>query len=135
MAEVLSFLLGALLVGGLFFLLGFILVQFGTILGAPWYGRLSEKVEEQVSGERISLEVGILQDIGRAIHFELMKILLTLGMAIIGLPLGILPLIGVFLASGLSFALGLIVFFLISIPYSQLCDHSPLCGRGNPFLL
>lgn len=35
----------------LFILIGFVIVQFGCILGAPWYGKLSEELEKIKTGE------------------------------------------------------------------------------------
>ncbi|MGQ4647265.1 EI24 domain-containing protein [Lyngbya aestuarii] len=85
-----DFLLDFLLIVLLFLFTGFLLVQFGTLLGAPWYGQLSEKMEELRTGKVEIVEVGIFRDIGRAILFELKK--LGLGMAI-GIPLLVLNLL------------------------------------------
>jgi CysZ protein len=73
--------------GLLLIVTGFILAQFGVLLGAPWYGKLSEQLEKIKTGEALTLEVGIVRDLGRAILFELKKLLLLIG---IGLPLLIL---------------------------------------------
>ena len=68
----------------LFVLTGFFLVQFGAILGAPWYGNLSEQLERLRLEKATIIEVGFVQDIWRAILFEVKK--LTLGITL-GLPL------------------------------------------------
>ncbi|MGF1523238.1 MAG: EI24 domain-containing protein [Leptolyngbyaceae cyanobacterium] len=67
----------------LFIVLGFVLLQFGSILGSPFYGQLSEKLEALRTGSALSPEAmgggAILRDIWRAILFELKKLLLLLG--------------------------------------------------------
>jgi len=47
-----GFLLHLLLVVGLLLIIGFVLVQFGVLLGAPWYGQLSVQLEEIRTGQR-----------------------------------------------------------------------------------
>lgn len=79
-----GFLLHLLLVIFLFVATGFIFAQFGTLLGAPWYGKLSEQLETLRTGKLETIEVGIIRDIWRAILFELKKLAL---LAIIGIPL------------------------------------------------
>jgi CysZ protein len=78
--ELLEILLAVLL----FVLTGFVLVQFGAILGAPWYGKLSEQLERLRLGQVSMVEVGFLQDIWRAISFEMKKLSLII---FVGLPL------------------------------------------------
>ena len=95
----LGFLLRFLLIVGLLLVIGFLLLQFGTLLGAPWYGKLSEKLEELRTGQVQMVEVGFFRDIGRAILFEVKKLLLLLG---VGVPLFLmngLPGIGTFVAA------------------------------------
>ncbi|MEO1299972.1 MAG: EI24 domain-containing protein, partial [Cyanobacteria bacterium J06636_16] len=62
--------------------LGFVLLQFGSILGSPFYGQLSEKLEALRTGSTASPETmgggAILRDIWRAILFELKKLLVLL---------------------------------------------------------
>ncbi|MGB7443536.1 MAG: EI24 domain-containing protein [Coleofasciculaceae cyanobacterium] len=94
-----DFILDFLLIVILFVLTGFLLVQFGTLLGAPWYGQLSEKLEELRTGKVEIVDVGIVRDIGRAIIFELKKILLG---SLVGIPLlmlNFLPGIGSLIAT------------------------------------
>ncbi len=121
-AVLLAWLLRVLLIGGLFFVLGFLLVQFGTILGAPWYGRLSEKVEETVSGSITGIEVGFLRDIARALAFEGMKLLLMAGTAVLGLFLQFIPALGTLLAGfiGLGLAILLVCLDFLDPPLERL---------------
>lgn len=88
LANILGWLLRVGLVTGLLLIIGFLLLQFGGIFGAPWYGQLSEKVEELQTGQPAVLPpqtlTSSIQDIGRAILYELKKIGLQI---LIGLPL------------------------------------------------
>ena len=83
----LIFLLQFLLTIILFVVTGFIFTQFGVLLGAPWYGQLSEKLEEIRTGNIEIVEVSLARDLGRAILYELKKIVLMIGF---GIPLSIL---------------------------------------------
>jgi CysZ protein len=80
----LAFLARLLLILGLFLITGFVLTQFGIVLGAPWYGQLSEQLEKIRTGKIEIVEVGVVGDVGRALLFELKKLVL---LAAIGLPL------------------------------------------------
>lgn len=82
----LAFLLRLLLIIIGLFLTGFALTQFGVLLGAPWYGQLSEQIEKIRTGSVKIVEVSIIRDLSRAILYELKKLVL---MAIVGIPLGI----------------------------------------------
>jgi CysZ protein len=77
----LGWLLRLVLVVGLLLMTGFIFLQFGVILGAPWYGQLSEQIEKFRTGRVEIVEVNFFTDIGRAILFELKKIGLWLAIA------------------------------------------------------
>lgn len=77
-------LLRLLLIAVLFLITGFIFLQFGVLLGAPWYGKLSEEIEKLQTGEVFRIEVNPAVDISRAILYELKKLILAIG---IGLPL------------------------------------------------
>ncbi|NES71084.1 MAG: hypothetical protein F6K24_40705, partial [Okeania sp. SIO2D1] len=71
----------------LLLIIGFLLVQFGAILGSPFYGQLSEQLEKIRTGtfpETPPSLLSSLKDIWRAILFELKKIGLLL---VIGLPM------------------------------------------------
>lgn len=63
---------------------GFIFLQFGVLLGAPWYGKLSEELEKLRTGKLTYVEVGLTRDIGRAIQYELKKLFITI---LVGTPL------------------------------------------------
>lgn len=94
-----SFLLRFLLVVVLLLLTGFLLLQFGVLLGAPWYGQLSEKLEELRTGQLHTQEVGIVRDIGRALLFEVKKLVLALFVGIFLLLLNLVPGIGTLVAT------------------------------------
>jgi CysZ protein len=86
---------------------GLLLVQFGAIFGAPWYGNLAEQIERNQMGQ---LPTGAptlaraLQDIGRAITFQLKKLVLLAGLGIPLLLLNFVPVVGS-IASLAEFAL------------------------------
>ncbi|HEY9888858.1 MAG TPA: EI24 domain-containing protein [Candidatus Obscuribacterales bacterium] len=86
--QVLSPVIQGLLILLLFVVLGLVLLQFGGILGSPFYGQLSEKIEILQAGKLDAPApmggAAILIDIWRALMFELKKLLLLVG---IGLPL------------------------------------------------
>ncbi len=63
---------------------GFLLTQFGVLLGAPWYGQLSEQLEKHRTGKVELIELNIVSDLSRAILYELKKLVLI---ALIGIPL------------------------------------------------
>lgn len=99
--------------GGLILLLliglGFVLLQFGSILGSPFYGQMSEKIELLRSGQLEKPEAlgagEILIDIWRAVLFELKKLLLLAG---VGLPLllcNFIPGVGTLIATSGGIAL------------------------------
>ena len=83
----LFFILRLLLIVVLLIATGFLLTQFGVLLGAPWYGQLSEQLEKVCTGKVEIIEVSIARDIGRAILFELKKLALI---AAVGIPLFLL---------------------------------------------
>jgi CysZ protein len=89
-AAPLAFLLRSLLVVGLLVATGFVLVRFGVVLGAPWYGRLSERIELMRLGRAPPSGGGALRDLGRALVYEAKKLLLV---AAVGLPLLLLNVI------------------------------------------
>ncbi|WP_159783925.1 EI24 domain-containing protein [Sodalinema gerasimenkoae] len=84
--ELLGGLLQGILVVGLFLATGLLLVQFGAILGSPWYGQLSEELEKLKTGKVTTYEQGLLvifKDIWRALAFEVKKLILALGLGIL----------------------------------------------------
>ena len=84
---------------------GFVLTQFGVLLGAPWYGQLSEQLEKHRTGRVEIIELNIVSDLGRAILYELKKLVLI---ALVGIPLLIInlfPGVGTLVSSIGSFIL------------------------------
>ncbi|MDB9524715.1 EI24 domain-containing protein [Oscillatoria sp. CS-180] len=114
--QLLSPLIQGTLIVLLFIVLGFVLLQFGGILGSPFYGQLSEKIEILRTGK---LEVppslggaAVLVDIWRAIMFEIKKLIL---LAIIGIPillLNFVPGVGTIAATVSSIALASLLICL-----------------------
>ena len=94
-----GFLLRLLLVVGLLLVIGFLFVQFGVLLGSPWYGKLSEQLEEVRMGQLQVVEVGIVQDISRALLYELKKLVLAMGVGLPLLLLNLVPGIGTVIAT------------------------------------
>ena len=101
--NVFEVLLQIVLVLGLFLLTGFVLVQFGTVLGSPWYGQLSEELEKLRLGESFVAPTGGLgktvRDLWRAIAFELKKLVLAAGLGLLLLLLNFVPVLGTIAAS------------------------------------
>ena len=102
----------ALLIVVLLIATGFLLTQFGVLLGAPWYGQLSEQLEKLRTGRVELIELNIVSDLGRAILYELKKLVLI---ALVGIPLlliNFLPGIGAIASSIGSFTLTTIIVCL-----------------------
>lgn len=116
-----GWLVRSLLIVGLLLLTGFVLAQFGVLLGAPWYGKLSEQLEELRTGQLYIVEVGIVRDIGRAILFELKKLVLALGVGIGLLLLNLAPGIGTLAATmgGLTLAGTLVCLDFLDAPLER----------------
>jgi len=89
-------LIDVLLMLVLLVLTGLVIVQFGTLLGAPWYGQLAEQIEKQRLGSVPSQEgvLAIVEDLGRAIGFELKKLALTLGLTVLFVLISGVPILG-----------------------------------------
>ena len=116
-----GWLLRLLLVILFFVLTGFLLVQFGTILGAPWYGKLSEKLERLRLGQAIAIEVSFLRDIYRAILFELKKIFLAIAIGIPLLLLNLFPGFGTLMATvgGIALAATIVCLDFLDAPLER----------------
>lgn len=103
-------LLQALLIVGLLLGIGFLLLQFGVTLGSPWYGKLSEQLEQQLTGRTLPSHYagvgGVLRDLGRALLFEVKKLALLFGIGLPLLLLNLLPVAGTLLATAGGIALG-----------------------------
>jgi CysZ protein len=102
-AAFLDWVLRILLAIGLFVSAGFLLLQFGVIFGSPWYGKLSEELEQLRTGrplaETPSTVGGVFRDIWRALLFELKKLLLTVMIGLLLLLLNFLPGFGTAIAA------------------------------------
>jgi CysZ protein len=74
--------------------IGVLIVQFGAILGAPWYGNLAEQTERLRLGQLPEAKLSFgraIQDIGRAIGFQAKKLFLMVGSGILFLGVGLVP--------------------------------------------
>ncbi|NJR66457.1 MAG: hypothetical protein HC772_15855 [Leptolyngbyaceae cyanobacterium CRU_2_3] len=78
---------------------GFVFLQFGGLLGAPWYGKLSEELERMKTGKVQVIEVGMARDISRAILYELKKLVLTITLGVLLLLLNFFPGVGTAIAT------------------------------------
>ncbi len=84
----------------LFMVTGFLLVQFGVLLGAPWYGMLSEQLERVRTGESPpAVDGGIFTDTVRSLTYELKKLLIFVSVGLVLFVLGFVPPVGPVLAS------------------------------------
>lgn len=102
-----------LLVIALFLGLGYILVRFGVVLGSPFYGRLSELIEERLRGVVRTAppptSASVMHDVLCALLFELKKFLLILLIGTPALLLNLIPVVGTLLATGASVTLGVTI--------------------------
>ncbi len=116
-----GFLLHLLLVVGLLLLTGFLLVQFGVLLGAPWYGQLSEQLEELRTGQLPIVKVNFVREIWRALLFELKKLVLVLGVGLLLLLLNFVPGIGTLAATigGITLAATIVCLDFLDAPLER----------------
>ncbi|MBF2002948.1 MAG: EI24 domain-containing protein [Synechococcales cyanobacterium M58_A2018_015] len=98
-------LLRIVLVISLLLITGFVLLQFGVLLGSPWYGRLSEELEKLQTGQLQTIPVNPIQEIWRALLYELKKLALTIGLGVPLLLCHFLPGLGTLIATGGGIAL------------------------------
>jgi CysZ protein len=92
-------LIRLLLVVILLLLTGFILLQFGVLLGAPWYGKLSEELEKIQTGQLQTIEISPFQEINRAVLYELKKLTLTIAVGLLLLVCNFFPGVGTLVAT------------------------------------
>jgi len=95
--------------------IGLALVQFGAIVGAPWYGHLAEQVERSRLGQLPPAPVSVsraIQDIRRAIAFQLKKLLLLVIFGATLLGFNFFPPFGNLIASIGWIALATVLVFL-----------------------
>ncbi len=125
-----GWLLRVLLVSGLLLIIGFLLVQFGVILGSPWYGKLSEQLEllrnGQLPAEAPMDLASSLRDIQMAIAFELRKLQILLSIGLPLLLLNFVPGFGSIISSLGGVALGATIVCLDFL-------NAPLERRKLPF--
>lgn len=97
-AGALTALLQVVLVVALFVAIGFLLVRFGVVLGSPWYGRLSEEIERLRGGRDLAARPfslrGATADVGRALGYELRKLVLVAVLGAALLVIQFVPLLG-----------------------------------------
>ena len=91
---------------------GFLLTQFGVLLGAPWYGQLSEKLEKYRTGKVVIIELNIVSDLGRAVLYELKKLVLIALVGILLLLINLFPGVGTAVSGIASFILTTLIVCL-----------------------
>jgi CysZ protein len=110
LTATLEFLARALYIIALAIGVGWLMVRFGVVLGAPWYGQLAGRLEEIISGKIDTsaklTPASAAHDIGRALQFELKKLLLTLAIGLPSLLLNFIPVAGTVAATVVALALG-----------------------------
>lgn len=101
-AAVLLWLIHVVLIILLLLVTGYILLQFGVLLGSPWYGKLSEELEVLKLGQLPPVESSLgstVQELGRAVLYELKKLVLLIGVGVPLLLLNVFPGIGTAIAT------------------------------------
>ncbi|NJP06993.1 MAG: hypothetical protein HC837_15915 [Chloroflexaceae bacterium] len=113
---VIKAVLMALLIVGLFILTGFIVLSLGTLLGAPWYIKLSEHLEQLRSNDPLPVEPlhlkTMLYDFWITLSFELHKLLLLVFLGIPAFLLNFIPVVGPFIGFVAGLALGCLIVCL-----------------------
>ncbi len=82
---------------GLLLATGSVLARFGVVLGVPWYGALSGRLEALRAGVAPAGSGGLggaLRDLGRAVRYEVRKLLLVLTTSALLLPVNLVPGVG-----------------------------------------
>jgi CysZ protein len=117
----LGWVLRTLFVVGLFLVIGLLLAQFGTLLGAPWYGKLSERIEQLQTHQLKIIDVGVVGDIARAVQYELKKLVLLVSIGGGCLILNTLPGLGSMMASigGVTLAATLVCLDFLDSPLER----------------
>ncbi len=128
-AMFLRVLLQIVLVLVLLVVLGFVLLQFGVLLGAPWYSQLSEKLEEIYTGRKPETPPAsalvIMRDIRDALLFEMKKLLLLVAVGLPALLLNFVlppvgPLLSTIIAIGLAATIACLDFLDSSLSRRRL---------------
>lgn len=93
--------------------IGFLLVRFGVVLGAPWYGQLSEELERMLTPRTAPpapLTAGaIAYEIWRALQFEAKKLSLFLAIWLPSLLFLLIPGLGGILYMAVGIILGALI--------------------------
>lgn len=101
--PVVEVILQILLGIALLILTGLLLLQFGVILGSPWYGKLSEELEKIRTGKEPTPEpfspAAIVRDLWRAIMFEIKKLGLLVSVGLVLLLCNLIPIAGTAIAA------------------------------------
>ena len=103
---IVAFLLRLVLILVLLFVTGFVFLQFGFILGAPFYGKLSESIEQIKTGNVELVEVSPWREIWRAILYEAKKLVLMVSVGVPLFILNVLPGVGTAVVAVGSVTLG-----------------------------
>lgn len=82
----------------LLLLAGLLIGRFGVVLGAPWYGKLSEEIEEAMLGEPMPPSPGAWAELRQALGYEVKKLALSLGIGLPLLVIGLVPVLGTAIA-------------------------------------
>lgn len=105
--------LRVILVLALFLGVGFLMVRFGVVLGAPWYGQLSERIEQLLLGavppQPPLSPATVVHDIWRALLFELKKLAFSLPISLLLLLVNFVPLAGQTISLVGGIALGALI--------------------------
>nr|WP_255603485.1 EI24 domain-containing protein [Oscillochloris sp. ZM17-4] len=113
LATTLEFIARVLYVIALAIGVGWLMVRFGVVLGAPWYGQLAGRLEEIITGrpmpETPLTPASVAYDISRALLFELKKLLLAMAIGLPSLLLNLIPAAGTILATAVAVALGALI--------------------------
>lgn len=97
---------------------GFVLTQFGVLLGAPWYGQLSEQLEKYRTGKVELIELDLVSDLSRAILYELKKLVLIAAVSIPLLLINFFPGIGTVISGVGSF---MVTIMIVSLDFLDSC--------------
>jgi len=105
----------------LLIIIGFVLTQFGFFLGLPWYIKLSEELERIKTGKVKNIEVGVIKDLGRALSFELNKLILLIGFGVPLLLINLIPVWGNLISSlgGITLSSTLIALDFLDAPLER----------------
>jgi CysZ protein len=96
-AAVLGDVLRAVLVVFWLLVIAYLLASFGVLLGAPWYDRLAERLEELRLGRAVASPGGLRAALGAlaySLAFQIKKLLFVLGVGLLLLVVNVVPGLG-----------------------------------------